>query len=281
MIKQKQFNYSIVVFLLAFGLLYWNTIYEMVMEWYIDPNYSHGFLIPFISGYLLWQKKENLGSVVINPTNLGLIIVVIGLCVYLVGNVTGDPFTIRISILIVIAGTILFTCGIRLFKEVSFPFFYLIFMIPLPFILYDSLAFPLKLLVSKYSVGFLKLIGIPALREGNIIYLVNTTLHVADACSGIRSIISLLALSTVLASFTQRDLIKKMILVALAVPIAVFVNCIRVIGTGILAIKYGEEVAEGFYHQFAGIGVFGIAMGMLILATIILGKIRVKKNWER
>ena len=278
MIKQKQFNYSIVVFLLAFGLLYWNTIYEMVMEWYIDPNYSHGFLIPFISGYLLWQKKENLGSVVINPTNLGLIIVVIGLCVYLVGNVTGDPFTIRISILIVIAGTILFTCGIRLFKEVSFPFFYLIFMIPLPFILYDSLAFPLKLLVSKYSVGFLKLIGIPALREGNIIYLVNTTLHVADACSGIRSIISLLALSTVLASFTQRDLIKKMILVALAVPIAVFVNCIRVIGTGILAIKYGEEVAEGFYHQFAGIGVFGIAMGILILAALILGKIRVKKD---
>ncbi len=277
MIKQKQFSFSILVFLLAFGLLYWNTIYEMVMEWYIDPNYSHGFLIPIISGYLLWQRKDNLKSVVINSTNLGLIIVIIGLCVYLVGNVAGESFTMRISMLVVIAGTILFTCGKRIFKAVSFPFSYLIFMIPLPFILYDSLAFPLKLLVSKYSVGFLKLIGIPVLREGNIIYLVNTTLQVADACSGLRSIISLLALSTALASLTQMGLIKKVILVALAVPIAVFVNCIRVIGTGILAIKYGAGVAEGFYHEFAGLGVFGIAMGILILAAIILGKIRVKK----
>jgi exosortase len=278
MIKQKQLSYSIILFLLAFGLLYWNTIYGMITDWYVDQNYSHGFLIPLVSGYLLWQRKDKLKSVPIKPMNIGLLIIITGFFVYLVGNVAGETFTMRVSMLVIIAGTILFACGIRLFNAVSFPFFYLIFMIPLPFILYDSLAFPLKLIVSKYSVDFMKLIGIPVLREGNIVYLVNTTLQVADACSGLRSIISLLALSTVLAYFVRMGLIKKVILVVFAIPIAVIGNSIRVIATGILSVKYGAGVAEGFYHEFAGIGVFGIAMGMLILTAIFLGKIRIKKT---
>jgi exosortase len=147
-------------------------------------------------------------------------------------------------------------------------------MIPLPYILYDSVAFPLKLLVSKFSVDFLTLIGVLALREGNIIHLVNTTLEVADACSGIRSIISLLALSTALAYFTQDGWIKKLVLVALAVPIAILVNSLRVIGTGILADKYGVEAAEGFFHEFAGLMIFGVAIVMLVLSAIVLGKIK-------
>ena len=264
---------SIVIFILVFGFLYWKTLYGMVMDWYVDENYSHGFLIPLISGYLLWQRKDVIKNVTLSPSNTGLPIVLMGLAVYLVGNVAGESFTMRISMLVVLMGTILFGYGITLFKTVSFPFFYLIFMIPLPYIFYDSIAFPLKLLVSKYSVGFLKIIGIPVLREGNVIQLVNTTLEVADACSGIRSIISLLALSMALAYFTQRGWIKKWILVVLAIPIAIFANSIRVIGTGILADRYGAGVAEGFFHEFAGLVIFGVAMVMLIFSAFILGRL--------
>ncbi|MBI5742110.1 MAG: exosortase [Nitrospirae bacterium] len=266
----------VIVFIFSFGFLYWKDAYSVVMDWYNDENYSHGFLIPLISGYLLWQRKDNIRTVVINPSNWGLFILFSGLGIYLIGNLSGESFTMRLSMLIVLAGAVIFSSGLSFFKAVSFPFFYLIFMIPLPYLLYDSVAFPLKLLVSRFSVEFLSLIGILVLREGNIIHLAGTTLEVADACSGIRSIISLVALSTAIAYLTQQGWIKKSILIFLAVPIAVFVNAVRVIGTGILADEYGAAVAEGFFHEFAGLLIFGVAIILLILSAIALGKI--KKN---
>ena len=145
-------------------------------------------------------------------------------------------------------------------------------MIPLPYILYDSVAFPLKLMVSKISVEFLSFIGILVLREGNIIHLADTTLEVADACSGIRSIISLLALSTAIAYITQKGWIKRTVLIISAVPIAVFVNAVRVIVTGVLAEKYGAKAAEGFFHEFAGLVIFGLAIFLLIILSIVMAR---------
>lgn len=268
---------AVAIFLAAFVFLYWQTLYGMAVDWYIDENYSHGFLIPLISGYLVWQRRHTIKSVATSPSNLGLFIVIVGLVIYLIGNVAGESFTMRVSLLFVIGGALLFTYGAGLFKTVSFPFFYLIFMIPLPYILYDSIAFPLKLLVSKYSVDFLRVIGVPTMREGNVIYLVSTTLEVADACSGIRSIMSLLALSAALAYFTQKGWLKRAVLIVLAIPIALFANSIRVIGTGILASRYGSRVAEGFFHEFAGLVIFGVAMAMLILSSLVISKTGSKK----
>ncbi len=250
----------------------------MAMDWYIDENYSHGFLIPFISGYILWQRKDSIKTADYVPSNLGFLLVIIGLGLYLVGTVAGETFTMRTSMLIVLAGAIVFGYGFGLFKTISFPFFYLVFMIPLPYLLYDSIAFPLKLFVSKYSVDFLGVIGVPVLREGNVIHLVSTTLEVADACSGIRSIMSLLALSAALAYFSQTGWLKRTVLIALAIPIALFANSIRVIGTGILASKYGAKAAEGFFHEFAGLVIFGVAMALLIISTFVIGKIGSKKH---
>lgn len=264
---------SVTIFILALGFLYWDSVYSMVIEWYTDENYSHGFLIPVISGYLLWQKKDDIKSAVVSPSNLGLPIALLGLFVYLVGNVAGENFTMRLSLLLVAAAAIVFAYGFGLFRTILFPYCYLFFMLPLPFILYDSVAFPLKLLVTQYSVGFLKLIGIPVMREGNIIVLTTTTLEVADACSGIRSIMSLLALSTALAYFTQRGAVKKTILALMAIPIALVANSIRVIGTGMLASRFGPSVAEGFFHEFAGLVIFGAAILMLILSAFTLGKL--------
>jgi len=263
-----------IFFITALGLLYWSTIVEMVKDWYIDENYSHGFLIPFISGYFYWQMIDRVRSVEKTRSVSGLFILLSGLTIYFIGFLSGEQFTMRLSMLIVLAGAVIFAYGIKFFKVVSFPFMYLLFMIPLPYLIYDSVAFPLKLFVSKVSVDFLSFIGILVMREGNIIHLASTTLEVADACSGIRSIISLLALSTAIAYLTQKRWVKRVVLIALAIPIAVFVNATRVIVTGILAERYGAEAAEGFFHEFAGLVIFGIAIALLIASAIILGKIK-------
>lgn len=263
---------SILIFLGALALLYMEPVVSMVGEWYTDENYSHGFLIPLISGYLLWQRKDELAKARVSPANTGVLIAALGLAMFLVGNIAGENFTMRSSLLVVVAGAIIFAYGYGFFGAMLFPYMYLFFMLPLPFILYDAVAFPLKLMVTKYSVIALKLIGIPVLQEGNIIELTNITLEVADACSGIRSIVSLLALSTAFAFFTQSRFHKRFILVALAIPIAIIANSIRVIGTGILASRYGSVAAEGFFHEFAGLVIFGIAIVMLVVAAVILRK---------
>ena len=263
---------SILIFLGVLAPLYMDPVASMVGEWYTDENYSHGFLIPVISGYLLWQRKDELAKARVSPANTGVLIAALGLLMFLVGNVAGENFTMRFSLLVVVAGAIIFAYGYGFFGAMLFPYMYLFFMLPLPFILYDAVAFPLKLMVTEYSVWALKLVGIPVLREGNIIELTNITLEVADACSGIRSIVSLLALSTAFAFFTQSRFHKRFILVALAIPIAIIANSIRVIGTGILASRYGAAAAEGFFHEFAGLVIFGIAIVMLVLSAIVLRK---------
>lgn len=273
MIEWRRQIVPISVFLVAFALLYAGAIQGMVLDWYHDENYSHGFLIPLVSGYLVWQRLDELREVELRPTALGLLVALGGIALFLFGMLAGESFTMRFSMLVVLAGAILFGYGAGLMKAVAFPFAYLLYMIPLPYILYDSIAFPLKLMVSKYSVAFLKLIGIPVMREGNVINLVSTTLEVADACSGIRSIVSLLALATALAYFSQRGWLKRTILIFSALPIAIFANGVRVIGTGILATRYGAAAAQGFFHEFAGLVIFGVAMALLLLTSYFLGKI--------
>lgn len=273
MIEWRRQIVPISVFLVAFALLYAGAIQGMVLDWYHDENYSHGFLIPLVSGYLVWQRLDELKEVELRPTAPGLLVALGGIALFLFGMLAGESFTMRFSMLVVLAGAILYGYGAGLMKALAFPFAYLIYMIPLPYILYDSIAFPLKLMVSKYSVAFLKLIGIPVMREGNVINLVSTTLEVADACSGIRSIVSLLALATALAYFSQKGWLKRTLLIFSALPIAIFANGVRVIGTGILATRYGAAAAQGFFHEFAGLVIFGVAMALLLLTSYFLGKI--------
>ncbi|RNC69624.1 MAG: exosortase [Desulfuromonadales bacterium] len=273
MIEWRRQIISISVFLAAFGLLYASAIQGMVLDWYHDENYSHGFLIPLISGYLVWQRLDELKEVEYRPNALGFAVALLGIALFLFGMLAGESFTMRFSMLAVLGGAILYGYGVGLMKAVAFPFAYLLYMIPLPYILYDSIAFPLKLMVSKYSVAFLKMIGIPVMRDGNVINLVSTTLEVADACSGIRSIVSLLALATALAYFSHQGWMKRTILIFSALPIAIFANGVRVIGTGILANRYGAAAAQGFFHEFAGLVIFGVAMALLLVTSFILGKI--------
>ncbi|WP_036684175.1 exosortase A [Pelobacter seleniigenes] len=259
--------------ILAFVAVYFQILNGLYLDWSNDPNYSHGFLVPFISAYFIWQQRERLQQLPAKPANSGLVLIAFSLFVLMVGIAAQEYFTRRASMVFLLAGIVLFLLGWQWLKSLALPIAFLFFMIPLPYIIYDAMAFPLKLFVAKFSVLALKLMGVVVLREGNIIMFPNTVLEVADACSGLRSLMSLLALGVALAVLTQRRKVAMILLVALTVPIAVVTNMFRVIGTGYLAQYYGTAAAEGFFHEFAGMGVFLLAMVLLFVASGVLRKI--------
>lgn len=257
---------TVVLLAAAYGRIF----ADMVRWWYVDPNYSHGFIIPLISGYFIYQRLGELKSSPVERNATGIIVIAIGVLMLIGGYAGTEYFTMRLSLVALIAGIVLFYFGKRVFKVLALPVGYLAFMVPLPYIVYDSIAFPLKLLITKYSVAFLKAVGIIVWREGNIIMFPTIELEVADACSGIRSLVSLIALTVAFAHLSQRSLAKKIILVAASVPVAVFANGLRVVATGILTQYWGAKAAEGFFHEFAGLAVFAVAMGMVFVIALIM-----------
>ena len=266
----KRYKYQFIVLGLLLAGLYHSIITAMVVQWYNDPDYSHGFIVPLISGYFIYQRREVLNKTVVSPYAPGLLVISLGILLLIIGYKGTELFTMRLSLLIVLAGIILHFFGKEIFRILLLPGFYLVLMIPLPEIIYNAIAFPLKLFVAKYSVLFLQAINITVYREGNIIMFPNIVLEVADACSGIRSLMSLVALSVAISFFVKASNLKKTVIVLSAIPIAVFTNALRVIVTGILAKHWGLAAAEGFFHEFAGMLVFGFAMLMLFIVGIIL-----------
>jgi exosortase len=271
-VKSIKIVFSAAICLSAYTLLYAGTVSMMVYDWRIDPNYSHGFLIPIMSGYFLWQRRGVLPAPQQGGAIPGLCTVLVGLGIFILGHLSGEFFTMRFSLLVVLAGTVTYAAGLGFLRAIAFPLGFLLFMIPLPYLIYNSFAFPLKLFVSQVSVTILQVLGYTVLREGNIISFPSTTLEVADACSGMRSIISLLALAAAAAYLSLKGWRRKVVLVALAVPIAVAVNAFRVIVTGMLANRYGARAAQGFYHEFAGLVIFGAAILLLGAAAWLLSR---------
>ena len=264
---------------LLFLILYSPLFPMLVYDWSHDPNYSHGFLIPGVSGYLVWRQREKLGFQKMSPSNWGLAITVLGLILYLVANIAAELYTMRVSMLIVLSGIILAIFGKNIFKILLFPVAYLLFMIPIPYIIYNLIAFPLKMFVTAQAETLLQGIGIPVLREGNVLHLSTGPLEVVDACSGMRSIMSLLALSAAFGYLTLKTNWKRILLFISAIPIAILTNLFRVTFTGILANSYGQRVAEGFLHEFSGVLVFGIALICLLGVRGLLSWIKPQETF--
>ena len=269
----KNYRIQLALLLPLFVLMYYNIMPSMVQQWYNDPNYSHGFIVPLIAGYFLYERREELLKAEAVPSNAGLLIIVFGLLQLCVGYLAFELYTMRSSLIVILAGMILYFFGAAVFRIMLLPVLYLFFMVPLPYIVYDSIAFPLKQLVAKYSVEALQLMGVVIIREGNILLLPETTLEVADACSGIRSLVSLLALATAFAVFTLKSNLKRVIMIIMAIPIAIFTNGLRVVGTGILAQYWGAKAAEGFFHEFAGLAVFGVALLLMVGLGTLMNKV--------
>lgn len=253
--------------------LYQEVIWGMGSDWNNNPDYSHGFLVPFLSVYFIWERWDDLTKETPSPSAWGIGLLLLGLLSLVVGLVGAELYVQRASLIVVLSGLVLLILGWKYLWLLSLPIGFLVFMIPLPAIVVNTIAFPLQLFAAETAAFCLFSLGIPVLREGNLIMLASTTLEVAEACSGLRSLLSLLALGTVYGYFSQNVLWKRWMLVILSIPIAIVANAARVSGTGILAHYFGEEAAEGFYHTMEGWLVFVVAFVLLFLCGAILGRI--------
>ena len=253
--------------------LYQGVLWALGSDWNNDPDYSHGFLVPFLSVYFIWERWDSLIEETPDPSIWGIGLLSLGLFSLVVGLIGAELYVQRMSLIVVLSGLVLLILGWKHLWLLSLPIGFLIFMIPLPAIVVNAIAFPLQLFAAQTASFCLFSLGIPVLREGNLIMLASTTLEVAEACSGLRSLLSLLALGTVYGYFSQDVMWKRWVLVILSVPIAIVANAARVSGTGILAHYFGAEAAEGFYHTFEGWLVFIVAFVLLFICGVLLGKI--------
>jgi exosortase len=238
------------------GVLYGPVVKKLVYDWIHLPDFSHGFLVPVISGYIVYSRRGQLANLPRSGNWPGLGLILLGVSAFILGRLAVEDFTTRISLLIVLGGLILFHLGREYLSSLRFSLLFLILMIPIPSFIMDQVTFPLQFFVSMFAAKCLYWVGIPALREGNIIALPNTSLQVVEACSGIRSFISLLTLAVIFAYFTQKSKLGKILLIMLTLPVSIFANAARVFGTGVLAYWYGDWAANGLFHEFSGWMIF-------------------------
>lgn len=251
-------------------LLYASVLRLLVAQWWTDPNYGHGFFVPLFSGYILWHQRERWTKSEIEPSNFGLLVMLGAVALLFIGSLGAELFTSRFSLLVLIAGIILFLAGWKMLRAVVFPLAFLIFMIPIPVIIYNQITFPLQLIASRLATVWLEVVGVPVLRDGNVLVLSNFSLEVAEACSGIRSLMSLIALAVAYGHLAEPRRWVRYALVLLMVPSAIVTNAVRIMGAGVLAHKFGPQAAEGFLHQFSGWVVFLATLVLIFLCHWIL-----------
>jgi exosortase len=249
----------------GFVLLYWRVMVSLAGAWRTDDNYSHGFLIVPIAAYFIWERRTRFGATPLKPSNLGLLVILAGVFTLTAGLLGSELFLTRVSMLLVIAGVVGFLFGWARLRVIAFPLAFLLLMIPIPAIIFNRITFPLQLLASRCGEAALQAADIPVLREGNVLILANTSLEVAEACSGIRSLISLLTLSIVVGYLADRRSWVRTLIACSSVPVAILANGARVAGTGIAAHYFGPAAAEGFFHEFSGWVVFVIALLLMLV----------------
>jgi exosortase len=249
--------------------LYYSVVPAMVITWWNDPGYSHGLLIPPLALYIAWLHREEILAQPAVGDGRGLWLTAAGCVLYLLGKLGAEFFLMRGSMVVALAGLIWTFWGARRLRTLAFPLVLLLTMVPLPAVLYNRLAAPLQLFASGVATGMLQLLGVPVYQDGNIIQLANTSLGVAEACSGLRSISSLSVLALVLGYLLNPRLGARVTLFLLAIPTAIAVNVLRIVGTALVAEK-DPQLAEGFYHSFSGWLVFLVGFGGLYVQGMVI-----------
>jgi len=255
--------YGIVAILLV--VLYYRVAVKLVYDWYTIPDYSHGFLVPFFAAFLVWDKRKVLKSIPIKQTWSGIVLIVFAIMVLILGVYGVELFTARISFLLLLTGLIATFFGWAMVRELRFPLLVLVLAIPFPAILFNRITFPLQLLASRIASDILPLLGVPTLHEGNVIELPIMKLEVAEACSGIRSLMSLFTLAVFYGYFLERTTKRRVILALASIPIAVTANVARIVGTGLCVQYWDPEKALGFFHEFSGWVMFVVSLACLYL----------------
>jgi len=263
---------------------YWGVLARLGHFWWTDENYSHGLLIPFVIGYIIWTGRERLAALGNRPSVLwGGAAVVAAMLALWAGTAGAELFMQRASLVLLLGGIVVYFWGFRLLRALAVPFVLLALSIPIPAVIFNKVAFPLQLFASRCAVWAMRALDITVLRDGNVIELfplnsvTTKKLEVVEACSGIRSLMTLVTLAVVFAYFTRPTgpgdgggggrsrfaVLRTVLIVVAAVPIAIITNAARVSGTGVLAHYYGTEVADGFFHSFSGWVVYVVAFLLL------------------
>lgn len=253
--------------------VYLPVLYHMVLHWRAVDDYSHGFLIAPLALYFAWERRSRLRGVPISGSWWGLLPLSLGVLALTIGRLGVELTSMRTGFVLTLIGLVLLLFGRKVFEVLAFPLLFLFLMVPLPQSLVNVIAFPLQLMAASAAVESLHVMGIPALLEGNIIHLAHSELFVAQACSGLRSLMALLTLGVVFAYFLQRGTLKRLIIVFSTIPIAIFVNAVRVALTGFLAHSYGKEAASGIIHDFQGLITFFLAFLVLLVEARLLSLI--------
>ncbi len=263
--RRKEILFFISCVLLA--AIFVPVIIDLVKQWLEDPNYRHGLLIPIVIFFMIKRKHSKLRAVQsTGDSAAGAIVLAVASVALIAGTAASELFTSRISLVIFLIGSAVFLAGARFASRLAEEFVLMLLMIPLPYIFYYRLTFPLQLLSARLSGGLLKSLQVNVIRKGNIIVLPNYTLEVVAACSGLRALMTMVTLSVVIAAFSGYSISRKIILVACSVPVAVAANTFRLSITALGAYLVGSGFADGILHQVSGLIVF--LTGLLLLMAI-------------
>ena len=254
----------------ALVLVYWSVIRGLVDAWSTDDNYSHGFFIVPLAVYFAWERRTAIANAPVRPSLFGAVVVAGSLFLLVAGLLGAELFLSRVSIIGAIGGAILFLFGWPMLRITFFPLAFLLLMVPLPAIIFNKIAFPLQLLASNVGEYTVRSMDIPILREGNVLILANATLEVAEACSGIRSLVSLFTLGIVFGYFVDRRSWVRAVIALSAIPVAILANGLRVASAGVAAHNFGTAGVEGLFHEFSGWVVFVIAFLMMFALQRLL-----------
>jgi exosortase len=253
-------------------VVYAYVVYVMVREWATVEEMGHGFFVPVVSGYIVWQQRQQIQQIPMKTNWWGVLPIIGGFGLLICGTFGADFFLTRVGFLSTFIGTILTVCGTAMLRQIAFPLLLLLFMIRIPLFIYSQITFPLQLFASYVAEVILTALGIPVLREGNILELQSQRLSVVEACSGIRSLLSLSFLSLVYGYFFDRKPWMRWVLLVSSIPIAIGANAGRVAITGIVS-EYRKDLVEGVYHTFEGWVIFMIAIVALIILHQIINAV--------
>ena len=244
--------------------LYKDIFVALVRQWWVDPNFSHGFFVPLLSAYLFWQKKDAVAALPLKPSWWGLVPMLGAVGMLVLGILGAELFLSRSSFIVLLGGLIIFFWGRAQFRALIFPWAFLFLMVPLPTLVMNQITLPLQFLASNLAASLLGVLGVPVLRDGNVIQLPTMSLEVVEACSGIRSLVSLITLAVIYAYLLEKNRVIQVLLVLSAVPIAIAANGLRIMGTGLTGLYWDPDKAQGFFHEFSGWVIFILSLVLLL-----------------
>jgi exosortase len=276
----RLFSWRMLLLLACMLLAYAPVLAHLVRQWSDEPDYSHGFIVPIFAAWVLWERRVELRAIAPRPHWAGLAIIVFSLTLLVLGTFGAELFLQRISLPLLIAGLVVWFRGWPTLRASTFPLLVLLLAIPFPGVIYFQIVFPLQILASRLATWFLQAIDLfPVLREGNVIVLSSTRLEVAEACSGVRSLLSLLTIAVIYSYVAERRVLVRWLLCLLVVPIAIAGNAGRVVFAACSAEMAGASAVEGWGHFFSGIFLFFISTLLLVLAHFLIIALGRRLGW--